>query len=131
MIDRWNEWRTGTGGVILFYSYLVAIIVAGVMIGLGAKKLYQTSHEAKQAAIQAKKTAAVNRRLILRIEKISADVKKGQCASKKSNLSAIKRTREFLKDNPNGTDGLTPAILQRSIVILKAQVEALKDVHCN
>lgn len=45
MIDRLESWRRGKAGTILFYSYLVAILVAFTLAVVGAVALYRQGHE--------------------------------------------------------------------------------------
>ncbi|HYT45052.1 MAG TPA: hypothetical protein VEP90_22180 [Methylomirabilota bacterium] len=101
---KWDEWRTSKAGVILFYSYFVALIVAGVAIGIGLIyiiSLVQQNHRAL-------------------------------CSLKNGYVRQLHQTQKFQRTHPHGAPvlGFSAADVQNQIRIFKSQVNSLSDINC-
>src|SRR6266576_6654176 len=97
-LDKWNEWRTSRAGVIVFYSYFVALIVAGLAIGIGG----------------------------VYIIKVVNQNHKGLCKQLSGYQRQLSQTKHFQKTHPNGAPelGFTAADVQVQINFFKSQVNS-------
>jgi len=103
-LDKWNEWRTSRAGTVVFYSYFVALIVAGVAIGLGGVYIIRVVNQ--------------NHRVL--------------CNQKASYQRQLDQTKKFQKTHPNGAPelGFTAADVQVQIDFFKSQVNSFSDINC-
>jgi hypothetical protein len=107
MENRWiklNEFRTSRAGVILFYSYLVAILITGILVGFGINYLIHLANQ--------------NRRAL--------------CSLQNSYKEDLDGTKKLIKEHPNGfpTLGITRTDLLRQKDTLQKRVDSLDDVDC-
>jgi hypothetical protein len=103
-MSRMNDIRQSTFGQLLFFGYLVAILVTGL---IAAKALVDV-------------TGAVNR------------ANRALCSQKASAQSRIDSSRDFLRDHPNGVPqvGLTKILILRGIHRDTQIVRGFSDIHC-
>lgn len=106
-IDTLNAFRTSKWGVILFYGYLFAILLATALIA----------------------------KVIVDNHRIAGDAHRGVCALKIERERRYVQTKEIL-DHPNKPDNAKlisafgKPLLLRSLSTAKADLLALKDVSC-
>lgn len=66
----------------------------------------------------------------LYVYNFSRDNTKALCATKQEAERRVSETEKFIKENPNGIPGISPAVLQRSLDSAKSTVQSLSYVSC-
>ncbi len=102
LYQRLNDFRTSHLGVILFYGYLIAVLVAGVFIA----KVIRDNH------------------------KTAVQVERALCAQKDGYERTYRNSKKYLRDHPNGTRDFSKDVIVAAILQSKTQLAAFKDVTC-
>ncbi len=100
--SRLNSFRTSQLGVVVFYGYLIAILIAGIFIG----KVIKDNHK---TAIQ---------------------VERALCAQKHGYEVTYRGGKKFLHEHPNGSVDFSKDVIIAAILQAKVQLAAFKDVTC-
>ncbi len=100
---RLNEFRTSHLGVMLFYAYLIAILVAGVFIA----KVVTDNH------------------------RIASQTKRALCAQKHGYELTYRGGKKFLRKHPHGTADFSKDVIVAAILQAQVQLAAFKDVTCD
>ena len=101
-MNRLDSLRNGPLGTILFYSYLLAVVIGGIVIGQVVLR--------NQAAIQAAHRAL--------------------CAIKASDERRLESALQRLIDHPEGTPDFPRGVVIRSIKVSRSDLAGLGDVNC-
>ncbi len=102
LFRRLNEFRTSDLGILLFYGYLIAVLVAGVFIA----KVIRDNH------------------------RISTQTQRALCAQKGGYEQTYRSGKKFLLEHPNGTADFSKDVIVAAILQAKTQLAAFKDVTC-
>ncbi len=102
LYHRLNDFRTSHLGILLFYGYLLAILIAGVFIA----KVIRDNHK---TAIQ---------------------VERALCAQKGGYEQTYTSSKKYLREHPNGTADFSKDVIVAAILQAKVQLHAFKDVTC-
>ncbi len=100
--DRLNEFRTSHIGIVIFYGYLIAVLVAGVFIA----KVIMDNH------------------------RIAAQAERALCAQKNGYEQTYRGSKKYLRDHPNGTADFSKDVIVAAILQSKTQLSAFRDVTC-
>ncbi len=99
---RLNEFRTSHIGIVIFYGYLIAVLVAGVFIA----KVIRDNH------------------------RIATQAERALCAQKQGYEQTYRGSKKYLRDHPNGTADFSKDVIVAAILQAKVQLTAFKDVTC-
>lgn len=99
---RLNDFRTSHLGIVIFYGYLVAILIAGVLIG----------------------------KVVLDNRQIAAQAHRALCAQKQGYEHTYQGSKTYLRDHPNGTRDFSKDVIVAAILQSKTQLAAFGDVTC-
>jgi hypothetical protein len=100
--DRLNTFRTSRAGVVIFYGYLAAVLVAAALIAIGFVRLHTL--------------AAQNHRVL--------------CNQKQSYERVLAQALKFRHDHPQGTGIFTLGVIQSAIFQDRVQLRAFNNVVC-
>ncbi len=99
---RLNDFRTSHAGVVIFYGYLFAILVAGFFIGRTLVDLHNVANQ--------------NHRVL--------------CNEKTSYQRGLAGANKYLRQHPHGTESFSRGLIVSVIVQDRLQIAAFKDVTC-
>ncbi len=114
--DRLNEFRTSHVGIVIFYGYLVAILVAGVLIGKVVIDNHHLANQARRLSVQNNSVARQNHRVL--------------CAQKNGYELTYRNATTYLRKHPHGTVAFSRDVIVAAKLQAKVQLGAFKDVKC-
>ena len=100
--SRLDRLRLGRAGLVLFYGYLAAVIIGGIVVG----QVILDNRDAIQAAHRA------------------------LCAIKASDDRRLESALQRLIDHPEGTQDFPRGVVIRSIKVARSDLMGLSDVNC-
>lgn len=127
--------------VLLSFSALGALfVIQGLLLGCQNRDTARVGRENRRIAIE-------NRHLIVDVRKAQADLRQALmerrrlalageqahnalCVLKGDYQTRLERSRRFLKENPNGVDGITPALIQQGIAQAQTTLDSLAGLEC-
>ena len=103
LYHRLNDFRTSHLGVILFYGYLIAVVIGGVVIARVIRNNHATATQVQRAL----------------------------CAQKNGYEQTYTRSKQYLHEHPNGTRDFSKDVIVAAILQAKVQLHAFRDVTCD